>query len=117
MAAEVEQPLAKALNLVGRVSAGAYYVDSDIEDQLYLNEIENGDVAEDGDDAIGGRFGAALGFKVPLYAEGVTLTIMGTVDYLTHVATIDHVGPGDTFTKADVDDQFDLGARINLVFH
>lgn len=117
VAAEFEQPVAESLNLVGRASAGAYYVDSDIEDQVILNGEDFGGVAEDSGSTFGGRFGAALGFKVPLYAEGVTFTILGTVDYYTDVATIDHVdddGP-DSRTEADFDDRLDVGGRVGLI--
>ncbi|MGE0007483.1 MAG: hypothetical protein AB7S92_18090 [Parvibaculaceae bacterium] len=113
-ALEMEQPVAESLNLIGRASVGVYYVDSDIS-----AEIEDSGFAHDGGDAIGGRFGAALGFKSPLFASGASFSIVATADYFTDVATIEHAeqsltGPLSS-TKAEFDDRLDLGARVGIV--
>jgi hypothetical protein len=113
-AVEMEQPVAQSLNLIGRASAGVYYVDSDISAR-----IVGRDEANDSGDAFGGRFGAALGFKVPLYANGASFSIVATADYFTDVATIEHsemsLFAQPTRTKADFDDRFDIGARVGIV--
>jgi hypothetical protein len=114
-AVEMEQPVAESLDLIGRASAGVYYVDSDISAETE----NNGYPAKDSADAIGGRFGAALGFKIPAYAQGVTFSIVATADYYTDVATIDHTEQKESgflsSTRAGFDDRLDLGAKVGIV--
>ncbi|WP_119391575.1 hypothetical protein [Taklimakanibacter lacteus] len=119
-AAEFERPMSETMSLVGRASAGIYYVDSDIRSRhevLVNQDPPDSFTVEDGADAIGGRFGGALGVKVPLFYSGASFTLVATADYLTDVATIDHID-GTTLdrTRAGFDDRFDIGGRAGLVF-
>jgi hypothetical protein len=119
-AAEFERPMSETMSLVGRASAGIYYVDSDIRSRHEVLVNQNPPSifkVEDSDDAIGGRFGGALGVKVPLFYSGASFTLVATADYLTDVATIDHIdGTAAGRTKAGFDDRFDIGGRAGLVF-
>lgn len=118
-ALEMEKPLSESLSLVGRASAGAYYVTSDIDSSLESFEFPLGPPLEDSDSTWGGRFGGALGVKIPLYPTGASLTLMGTVDCMTDVATIDHIKvpvfPPTEFTEAGFGDQLELGGKVGLV--
>lgn len=117
VAVEMEKPLTDSISLVGRASAGAYYVDADTESsfapQIFGIEFKT----QDSDSTWGGRFGGALGIKVPLHYAGASLTLLGTVDYLTDVATIDHVElkPGQSFTETGFDDALDVGGKVGLI--
>lgn len=118
LALEMEKPLTEALSLVGRASAGAYHVTSDIGSRV---ESQNDPVSvSDSGSEWGGRFGGALGVKVPLYYAGASLTVLGTLDYMTDVATIDHIPFPSSgqfgLTKAAFDDQLELGGKIGLIF-
>jgi hypothetical protein len=120
LAIEIESLLTDSLSLIGRASAGAYYVDADIDSSIEFDKFPAVSVG-DSDNTWGGRFGGALGIKVPLHYAGASLTLLGTIDYLTDVATIDHIDanflrdPGQR-TKADFDDALDVGGRVGLVF-
>ncbi|MGE4251257.1 MAG: hypothetical protein AB7F09_17865 [Parvibaculaceae bacterium] len=117
IAFEVERPVSEALSLVGRASAGAYYVTSDIDSRQEGFDEPVGDPFSASANSWGGRFGGALGLKVPLYHTGASLTLMGTVDYMTDVATIDHSPyQRPTETKAAFDDQLEVGGEVGLVF-
>lgn len=120
LALEMEAPLSQSLSLVGRASAGAYYVTSDIETETErLGKPALFPVA-DSASTWGGRFGGALGIKVPLFHSGASMTLMGTVDYMTDVATLDHVPQAFPtrlgVTRAGFDDQWELGGKAALVF-
>jgi hypothetical protein len=119
VALEMEKPLSEQLSLVGRASAGGYYVTSDIGSTARFLSNSATTISADGDEW-GGRFGGALGIKVPLFYKGASLTLLGTVDYMTDVATIDHIPmftrPPTEPTKAAFDDQIELGGKVGLVF-
>ena len=118
IALEFETPLSESTSLVGRAAAGVYHVDADIETALKPANIVNIPIeAEDSDSSWGGRFGGALGVKIPLLYSGASLTVLATVDYMTDVATIDHaVAQTTDLTQADFDDMLDIGGRVGLVF-
>ena len=120
LALEMEKPLSESLSLVGRASAGAYHVTSDITSSIESFELPIGTPVEDSDSTWGGRFGGALGVKIPLYHTGASLTLLGTVDYMTDVATIDHlkstIFQPSRLTQAGFDDQLELGGKVGLVF-
>lgn len=118
LAAEVEQAVSESLSLVGRASAGLYHVDADID--VSLPVINDG--VEDSDGTWGGRFGGALGVKIPFLYAGASLTLLGTVDYFTDVPTIDQAtfDPNASVftspTSADFDDRLDVGGKVTVVF-
>ena len=120
LALEMEKPLSESLSLVGRASAGAYYVTSDIGSSLRYLAQPDGFSLSDSGNSWGGRFGGALGIKVPFYHTGASLTLLGTIDYMSDVATIDHIPypamPSSKPTKAGFDDQLELGGKVGLVF-
>ena len=120
VALEMEKPLSDSLSLVGRAAAGAYYVTSEIGSTAQAFNNPDTTISVDANEW-GGRFGGALGFKVPLFYKGASLTLLGTVDYMTDVATIDHIPmfrrpPPPELTKAAFDDQLEVGGKIGLVF-
>lgn len=116
-ALEAEHPVSDSLSLIGRASAGVYYVDSSIATQLRLSDLQFGTEITDDDSTFGGRFGAAFGVKVPLYYQGASLSLVGTIDYQTDVATIDHIqATNGQQTQADFDDRLDVGAKASLAF-
>ena len=54
--------------------------------------------------------------KIPVEVAGASLTIVGTVDYQTDVATIDHLKAYETgITRAVFDDRLDVGAKAAFV--
>lgn len=121
LAVEVERPISDSLSLIGRAAAGAYYVTADIDTETAIFQFDPfGVPASDSDSTWGGRFGAAAGIKIPLHYAGASLTVMGTVDYMTDVATIDHLSPEEAnagkHTQAGFDDALELGGRVGLVF-
>lgn len=58
--------------------------------------------------------------RCPFYYAGASLTLIGTVDYMTHVATIDHIPYpppwSDEPTNAAFDDRLKVGGKVGLVF-
>jgi hypothetical protein len=118
LAAEVEQAVSESLSLVGRASVGVYHVDADID--VSLPVINDG--VEDSDGTWGGRLGGALGVKIPFLYPGASLTLLGTVDYFTDVASIDHAtyepnaGLFANSTSVDFDDRLDVGGKVVVVF-
>jgi len=122
LAFELEHPLSQTMSLIARASAGAYHVTNDIEAKVEGFGQVAGSVneADDSDSSWGGRFGGALGVKVPLHYAGASLSLVATVDYMSDVATVHHVedvtGSVPDTTRADFDDTFDIGGRVGLVF-
>lgn len=120
LAFELERPLSETMSLIARASGGAYHVSSDIDARVegFGQVLGSVNEAADSDSAWGGRFGGALGVKVPLHYAGASLTLLATVDYMSDVATVHHakaILPLDT-THADFDDTLDVGGKVGLVF-
>jgi hypothetical protein len=121
LAFEVERPLSETMSLIARASAGAYHVTSDIDAKVEGFGQVQGSINEaaDSDSSWGGRFGGALGVKVPLHYAGASLTLLATVDYMSDVATVHHVEEADgsaiDTTRAVFDDTLDVGGRVGLV--